>query len=83
VRVETRMTEDYYEEVLLLRKKVEKYENIIRHSMSDKFGVYFICGEEGEKDSIGLPEKIMICPTHGLEGFALYKKEKDYSEKRT
>ncbi len=47
--------------------------------MSDKFGVYFICGEEGEKDSIGLPEKIMICPTHGLEGFALYKKEKDYS----
>ena len=27
-------TEDYYEEVLLLRKKVEKYETILRHAMS-------------------------------------------------
>jgi len=31
-------TEDYYEEVLLLRKKVEKYETILRHAMSEKTG---------------------------------------------
>ena len=31
-------TIDYYEEVLLLRKKVEKYETILRHAMSEKTG---------------------------------------------
>ena len=72
-------TEDYYEEVLLLRKKVEKYETILRHAMSEKTGVFFICGVSGEKDSMGLPEKIMVCPTYGLDGFASYKKDRDYS----
>lgn len=48
---------DYYEEVMLLRKKVEKYETILKHAMSEKTGVFFICGEAGEKDSMGLPEK--------------------------
>jgi hypothetical protein len=72
-------TEDYYEEVLLLRKKVEKYETILRHAMSEKTGVFFICGVSGEKDSMGLPEKIMVCPTYGLDGFASYKKDSDYS----
>jgi hypothetical protein len=69
---------DYYEEVLLLRKKVEKYETILKHAMSEKTGAFFICGEAGEKDSMGLPEKIMICPTYGLDGFASYKKDRDY-----
>ena len=72
-------TEDYYEEVLLLRKKVEKYETILRHAMSEKTGVFFICGEAGEKDSMGLPEKIMVCPAYGLDGFASYKKDRDYT----
>jgi hypothetical protein len=34
---------------------------------------------EEVKDSMGLPEKIMVCPTHGLDGFASYKKDRDYS----
>ena len=45
---------DYYEEVLLLRKKVEKYETILKHAMSEKSGAFFICGEAGEKDSMDL-----------------------------
>jgi hypothetical protein len=39
----------------------------------------FICGEAGEKDSSGLPDKVFICPTYGLDGFAVYKKERDYT----
>jgi hypothetical protein len=70
---------DYYEEVLLLRKKVKKYETIIKHAVSEKTGVFFICGVGGEKDSMGLPEKILVCPAHGLDGFASYKKDRDYS----
>jgi hypothetical protein len=70
---------DYFEEVLLLRKKVKKYETIIKHVVSEEIGVFFICGAGGEKDSMGLPEKILVCPSHGLAGFASYKKDRDYS----
>lgn len=69
---------DYYEEVLLLRKKVEKYETILKHAMSEKSGAFFICGEAGEKDTSGLPDKVFICPTYGLDGFQVYKKDGKY-----
>jgi len=42
-------------------------------------GVYFICGEAGAKDDMGLPEKIMVCPAYGLDGFAIYSKTSGYS----
>ena len=70
---------DYYEEVLLLRKKVEKYETILKHAMSEKSGAFFICGEAGEKDSMGLPEYISVCPTYGVDGSAFYKKHTEYT----
>ena len=73
------MVEDYYEEALLLRKKVEKFETILKHAMAEKTGAFFICGEAGEKDSIGLPEKIMVCPAYGLDGFSVYVKDQNYS----
>jgi hypothetical protein len=42
-------------------------------------GVYFICGEGGEKDSMNLPQKLLVCPAYGLDGFAVYTKSSDYS----
>ena len=72
------MTEDYYEEVLLLRKKVEKYETILRKAFPEKSGHFFICGESGEQDSMGLPNRLFVCPAYGLDGFAVYKKDRDY-----
>jgi hypothetical protein len=40
----------------------------------------FICGTIGVKDDMGLYDKFMICPQYGLSGFAVYKKDRDYSE---
>jgi hypothetical protein len=58
----------------------QKLNKIFVHANADKYqGVYFICGEGGEKDDMGLPEFISVCPAHGLDGFAYYKKHKDYS----
>ena len=37
-------------------------------------GQYFICGEGGKSDTLGLPEFISVCPASGLDGFAMYKK---------
>ena len=28
---------------------------------------------------MGLPEKIMVCPAYGLDGFAIYTKTSNYS----
>ena len=36
-------------------------------------------GEGGEKDYLGLPEKIMVCPQMGSDGFAMYTKTMEYS----
>ena len=58
----------------------EKLKKIMLHANAEKYeGVYFICGEGGEKDAMGLPEMITVCPAYGLDGMAMYKKHKDYS----
>lgn len=33
---------------------------------------YFICGEGGEKDINGLPERISVCPAYGADHSEIY-----------
>ena len=51
---------------------------ILKHALADRTGAFFICGQGGDKDSHGLPQMIMVCPSYGADGFALYTKTKDY-----
>jgi len=39
----------------------------------------FICGGSEEKDEMGLPKMITVCPAYGLDGFAVYHKTSDYN----
>lgn len=39
----------------------------------------FICGGSEEKDQMGLPNTLFICPAYGLDGFAIYRKATEYS----
>jgi hypothetical protein len=39
----------------------------------------FICGVAGEVGNDNMNEYILVCPAYGADGFALYKKHKDYS----
>jgi len=39
----------------------------------------FICGTTGEVGEDGMNEFILVCPAYGADGFAMYKKHKDYS----
>ena len=39
----------------------------------------FICGTAGKTDADGMNEYILVCPMYGADGFAMYKKHKDYS----
>jgi hypothetical protein len=65
-----------------ISEREERLAKILKHILSDK-GVFFIYGEAGEHDKMGLPDKILVCPTNGLDGFAVYKKEREYSVKGT
>ena len=66
------ITDEEYELFRRLKK-------IWLHSVPEKSGLYFICGEAGEKDEVGLPESILVCPSYGSDGMAMYTKTKDYS----
>ena len=55
------ITEKEYKQYQLLRK-------IFLHMNPEKFeGVYFICGEMGDKDELGIPEYITVCPAYGVD----------------
>ena len=67
------------EDMLKATDEIEKLRKIIKALVPEKSGHFFICGEAGTKDQMGLPENIFVCPTYGLDGFAVYKKDKDYT----
>lgn len=72
--------EAYEGELRKLREENAKFKKIFTHANAEKLeGVYFICGEGGDKDSMGLPEKIYVCPAFGLDGMAAYTKTSEYS----
>jgi hypothetical protein len=60
-------------------KLFEKLKTIWIHSQPEKSQQFFICGQGGEKDSLGLPKIILVCPAYGSDGFAIYTKTSDYS----
>ena len=74
------VVKEYIESLEKQLALLEKVKTILIHSKAEQLeGVYFICGEAGEKDPMGLPEFISVCPAYGLDGFAYYKKHTEYS----
>lgn len=53
--------------------------HIWKHTSPEKTGAFFICGEAGERDEMGLPEHILVCPAYGSDGMAMYTMSKPYS----
>ena len=55
--------------------------NRLKEELKRLYGVErpFICGTAGEVGADGMNEFILVCPAYGADGFALYKKHKDYS----
>lgn len=47
--------------------RLERMSKFLRHNVFPEklYGVFFICGEAGEKDSNGIPEEVHICPAYG------------------
>lgn len=53
----------------------------LKDTLNKMYGIEspFICGGAGETGEDHLPEFILVCPALGADGFATYKKYKDYS----
>ena len=66
--------EAYEGELQMLRKCFK----LVKHTgLAEAMGdIYFICGESGEKDKNGLPDRIFICPSYGVDWFQVYEKTK-------
>lgn len=62
-----------------LEKKAAFLDKMMKHIYAEKTGYYFICGEGGEHDQMGLPEMITVCPSYGLDGIQMYVKKGKYS----
>jgi hypothetical protein len=62
-----------------LKEKCEKQSAILAKIFPEQSGHYFICGEGGDKDQMGLPTYLFVCPTYGLDGSAIYKLHREYS----
>lgn len=60
-----------------LKEIEKKYNELVKQVRENLYGP-FICGNAGPTDDMGLHQKYFICPTYGLDGFAVYQKERDY-----
>lgn len=68
-----------YKKLLGVVKFLLKVKTAFMTSKPEDSGTLFITGVSGDKDEMGLPEYVSICPTYGLDGFATYKKSSDYT----
>lgn len=62
-------------------RELRKIKSLIKHELlAEKMGdIYFICGEGGEKDKNGLPDRIHVCPAYGVDWFQVYEKTQSVS----
>jgi hypothetical protein len=69
------------EDIIEAALRLEKMSNFLRHNAfaTKQFGVFFICGEAGEKDQNGIPEQIHICPAYGSD--VVYRYVRDPNQK--
>jgi hypothetical protein len=53
----------------------------MREELRKLFGVErpFICGTAGGVGADGMSDYVLVCPSYGADGAAMYKKYKDYS----
>ena len=70
-----------HEDVKLAADRIEIMNKFLRHNAfaTKQFGVFFICGEAGERDSNGIPEHIHICPAYGSDVSYVFARGKSYA----
>jgi hypothetical protein len=67
-------------EIERLKAKCDEQATVLRRLLPDQFGggIYFICGEGGDKDQNGLPDRIHVCPAYGADWSMIYERMNIY-----
>jgi hypothetical protein len=62
-------------------KELQEEHAFMKETLAKLYGMDkpFICGAGSEVGQDGLPHLLMVCPAFGADGFAIYKKFRDYS----
>jgi hypothetical protein len=74
------LAENKHDAVVNAAKSLSKIRTAFITSTPEKFPSIFITGITGEIDEFGMPEYLTVCPHYGMPGFALYRKDKQYTE---
>jgi hypothetical protein len=62
-------------EIERLKDKCDKQAMMLRRLFPDRNAdTYFICGEGGDKDRNGLPQRIHVCPAYGASFSTAYER---------
>jgi hypothetical protein len=69
------------EDIKMMMERFERMSKFLRHNVFPEklFGVFFICGEAGEKDINGIPEEVHICPAYGSDVTYRFTRGKSYA----
>jgi hypothetical protein len=61
-------------------KELQEEHAFMKDTLAKLYGIdrMFICGGSKELGEDNLPDMIMVCPAFGADGFAIYKKHRDY-----
>ena len=63
-------------EVQRLKEKCDRQAQILQSLTPDRHpGILFITGHLGTKDKNGLPDKLLICPSYGVDWAEVYTRE--------
>lgn len=77
---ETIKEKNLQEKIIEVAKIYGRVRMAMLTSKPEESGTLFVCGIGGKQDDMGLPERLHVCPTYGLQGVAIYEKIKEYDE---
>lgn len=64
----------YLNHIEILQEENAFLKKVFKHIFPEKTEAYYLCGEQGEKNQIGLPEYVIICPAFGKQELARYQR---------
>jgi hypothetical protein len=65
---------NYLSQIERLQEEHAFMKKILKHIFPENTEAFYLCGEEGDKDDLGLPEFVMICPAFGKQELKKYKR---------
>jgi hypothetical protein len=67
----------FIKHIELLQEENAFMKKVLKHVFPEKTDAYYLCGEHGDKNELGLPEEVMICPAYGKQELVKYKRQEE------